>query len=422
MWKKVSMKVGVYLLLLFMAVISVPSLCARAKEQPPRIKKVQSSDASSMLIYAKLPDIYGEYKIYRASKSPASGGKFSLLDTFSRYGNGWGSTGGYWQTSGDKRKVTCFSENAQMSGEVIFLDTGLKLGRKYYYKIVAESSIDGKTESNIASAKTTLSTPQILKGYAKTNRSVKLSWQSVPKAQQYIIYRKSGKKWVRVKTVKKSTSYTDKNLKAGKTYYYKVRAYAKSGSLKNYSAYSSVLKVSTKSPTVKGTYKPGSVYGPSLNSSKLLEVRRVVQSFKDNYIKKGMSDYDKVLAAFNYIRSNCSYAWRGWQYNNANTAWGALVYGEAQCSGYARGMKALCDGIGVPCYYVHANSKAYNPSHQWNLVKVGGKWYILDAQGGVFLVSGKTYQKMFGMYWNTKGLPSVSSKDHPKGGFAGSIY
>ena len=58
----------------------------------------------------------------------------------------------------------------------------------------------------------------------------------------------------------------------------------------------------------------------------------------------------------------------GWQYDGANTAWGALVYGEAQCSGYARGMKALCDAIGVPCYYVHANKKALNPSHQWNQV------------------------------------------------------
>ena len=71
-----------------------------------------------------------------------------------------------------------------------------------------------------------------------------------------------------------------------------------------------------------------------------------------------MSDYDRVLTAYNYLRSNCSYAYKGWQYNYANTAWGALVYGEAQCSGYARAMKALCDAIGVDCRYVHADSKA----------------------------------------------------------------
>ena len=53
----------------------------------------------------------------------------------------------------------------------------------------------------------------------------------------------------------------------------------------------------------------------------------------------------KAFIAFNYLNQNCKYATRGWQYNGANTAWGALVYGEAQCSGYARGMKALCDAI-----------------------------------------------------------------------------
>jgi hypothetical protein len=83
-------------------------------------------------------------------------------------------------------------------------------------------------------------------------------------------------------------------------------------------------------------------------------------------------------------------------------------------------MKALCDAIGVKCYYVHANSKASNPSHQWNMVRVGGKWYILDAQGGFFLVGSQTYQNMVGMRWDTKGLPTCSKKDHAKGGFVSS--
>ncbi|CUQ43327.1 transglutaminase domain-containing protein [Blautia obeum] len=105
---------------------------------------------------------------------------------------------------------------------------------------------------------------------------------------------------------------------------------------------------------------------------------------KSVHIRKGMSDYDSVLTAYNYLRSNCS-TYKGWQYN-----WGALVYGEAQYSGYARAMKALCDAIGVDCRYVHADSKASNPSHQWNQVRVGGKWYILDAQSGGFLLGSQT--------------------------------
>lgn len=135
---------------------------------------------------------------------------------------------------------------------------------------------------------------------------------------------------------------------------------------------------------------------------------------KSVHNRKGMSDYDRVLTAYNYLRSNCSYAYRGWQYNYANTAWGALVYGEAQCSGYARAMKALCDAIGVDCRYVHADSKASNPSHQWNQVRVGGKWYILDAQSDGFLLGSRTWKKKAGMSWDTKGLPTCSVTDYKK--------
>ena len=75
-------------------------------------------------------------------------------------------------------------------------------------------------------------------------------------------------------------------------------------------------------------------------------------------------------------------------------------------------MKALCDAIGVDCRYVHANAKASNPSHQWNQVKVGGKWYILDAQSNGFLLGTNTWIKQAGMSWDTKGLPTCSKTDY----------
>ena len=74
--------------------------------------------------------------------------------------------------------------------------------------------------------------------------------------------------------------------------------------------------------------------------------------------------------------------------------------------------EALCDAIGVDCRYVHANAKASNPSHQWNQVKVGGKWYILDAQSNGFLLGTDTWIKQAGMSWDTKGLPTCSKTDY----------
>ena len=338
---------------------------------------------------------YDYVQIYRADGDPSQGSTFVLLDQMLISTNYWYSDsygGKYWYTSGDNDKITCFSHSCSVDEDVV-------------------------------SATVKLSAQVVTRCHSYNNKNVKLCWSCTPKAKGYQIYKYTGKKWKRIKTInKKSTlTYTDKKVKEGKTYKYKIRSYSIVSGKKIYSSFSSVRKVSLKRPTVRGNYKANSVYGPSLNSSQLMQVRRVVQSFKTNYIRKGMSEYDKALAAFLYLRSNCSYARRGWQYNNANNAWGALVYNEAQCSGFARAMKALCDGVGVKCKYVHANSKAVNPSHQWNEIRINGKWYIVDAQSGFFLAGSNTWKNMMGMRWNTKGLPKCSASDHKKFGFYGSI-
>ena len=338
---------------------------------------------------------YDYVQIYRADGDPSQGSTFVLLDQMLISTNYWYSDsygGKYWYTSGDNDKITCFSHSCSVDEDVV-------------------------------SATVKLSAPVVTRCHSYNNKNVKFCWCCTPKAKGYQIYKYTGKKWKRIKTInKKSTlTYTDKKVKEGKTYKYKIRSYSVVSGKKIYSSFSSVRKVSLKRLTVRGDYKANSVYGPSLNSSQLMQVRRVVQSFKTNYIRKGMSEYDKALAVFLYLRSNCSYARHGLQYNNANNAWGALVYNEAQCSGFARAMKALCDGVGVKCKYVHANSKAVNPSHQWNEIRINGKWYIVDAQSGFFLAGSNTWKNMMGMRWNTKGSPKCSASDHKKFGFYGSI-
>ena len=164
-----------------------------------------------------------------------------------------------------------------------------------------------------------------------------------------------------------------------------------------------------------GEYKPGSVYGPKLNQTELNEVKAVVESFVSGYITNDMSDYEKVSLAQEFLSQTCSYA-PDWSKNQANTAWGALVYHEAQCSGYARALKALCDGMGIGCYYVHADKNASNPSHQFNMVQVNGNWYIVDPQLNdtmgnywpAFLISGNAYTSLTGVTWDSSGLPECS--------------
>lgn len=362
---------------------------------------VSLSQSQAQLTLSLEKDDHYSFDIYRAS---SENGAYMLIDTVnSYYTSWWDLEDGATQGSGVNDKVECI----RTSKDYYFVDKTVKFNHRYYYKIFVHGYWSETGEwTNVKSVRSTLSPVMITRGYAASAKKIRLNWYPVEGAKGYAVYRRTTGSWKKIKTIKnkKTVSFTDSTVKSGKTYYYRIRAYRSYQGKTCYGTYGKSYRVKTKTQKIKGNYSAGSVYGPSLSSGKLKEVRQVVQSFKLNYIKSGMSKYQKLLTAYQYLRTTCGYAWKGWQYNGANTAWGALVYGEAQCSGYARGFKALCDALEIPCRYVHANAASANPSHQWNEVKLGGKWYIVDPQGGFFLVSAKTYKKT-GMRWDESAYP-----------------
>ncbi len=159
---------------------------------------------------------------------------------------------------------------------------------------------------------------------------------------------------------------------------------------------------------VAGDYTaPSSAYGESLGDQQLAEVKQAVKSFLDNYYDPAGTDYDNVKAAHDYLVDTVSY--QGDPYLNESwTAWGALVYHEATCAGYARAFKALCDGMGIECIRVESN----NSEHEWNEVKVDGEWYIVDVQYSdlsipyrYFLCSDEKYAADGRTLWDTSSVP-----------------
>ena len=89
------------------------------------------------------------------------------------------------------------------------------------------------------------SRPAQVKGIYVTqigNTTAKIKWYKVSNAKGYQIYRATSKsgKYSKIKTItsRSTTSYTNKSLTLGKTYYYKVRAYKKSGKKTKYGKYS----------------------------------------------------------------------------------------------------------------------------------------------------------------------------------------
>ena len=83
---------------------------------------------------------------------------------------------------------------------------------------------------------------------AAGKKKVTLTWKKVKGATGYQVYRATSKKgkYTCVKKNLKAVKYTDKKLKKGKTYYYKVRAYKKVNGKTIVGTYSAVRKVKVK--------------------------------------------------------------------------------------------------------------------------------------------------------------------------------
>ncbi|WP_026649648.1 hypothetical protein [Blautia wexlerae] len=106
----------------------------------------------------------------------------------------------------------------------------------------AKVKITGKgkyTGSVTRTFKIVLGKPAIKSAAKSGTSAVKVSWSKVQGASGYEVYRSTGKTWTKVGTTK-STSFTDKKVKKGTTYSYKVRAYT---AKKTYGGYSKTLKV-----------------------------------------------------------------------------------------------------------------------------------------------------------------------------------
>lgn len=101
----------------------------------------------------------------------------------------------------------------------------------------------GKVTENVALyAVSAPGIPRSLKAASASYNSIKISWGSVTGASGYAVYRATSSKgsysFVSSTT---STSYTNKSLTTGKTYYYKVKAYKTVGTKKVYSSYSAAV-------------------------------------------------------------------------------------------------------------------------------------------------------------------------------------
>lgn len=111
------------------------------------------------------------------------------------------------------------------------------------------------TISPPSEAATNLSTPTLV-SVSNTSSGVTVKWKKVSNASGYYVYRKTGSdKWSKIATIKKNStvSYADKDVAAGKTYTYTVKA-CKGRTTSSYNKTGLTIKRLTQpSPTVKNS-------------------------------------------------------------------------------------------------------------------------------------------------------------------------
>lgn len=86
------------------------------------------------------------------------------------------------------------------------------------------------------------------------------------------------------------------------------------------------------------------------------------------------TDYYNTLQAYNWICDKFAYDYSAT--NEDHSAAGGFLYGKTVCQGYATGMYRLLKEMAVPVRIVASKV------HGWNIVKIGGKYYNVDATWG----------------------------------------
>lgn len=124
------------------------------------------------------------------------------------------------------------------------------------------------------------------------------------------------------------------------------------------------------------------------------------------------SEYEKALMLYNVLQQYVKYDYdalnayssSGQILDNegikAYDAYGAIVNGKAVCEGYAEAYQYLLQRLGIECYIVTGTSKKDGGAHEWNLLKLDGKYYHTDLTWDDSNMANKFFHSYFNLTTN----------------------
>lgn len=129
-------------------------------------------------------------------------------------------------------------------------------------------------------------------------------------------------------------------------------------------------------------YQVGRSLTKKQQDEKVKAADKAAQDAVKDCVKSGMSAKQKAKAIHDYLIRNCTYDKKaveilGNKYDDAFTAYGALVEGSAVCQGYAAAFNLMAKKCGLQSMAVCG--RAGGIAHAWTYAKLGSKYSYIDC-------------------------------------------
>ena len=129
---------------------------------------------------------------------------------------------------------------------------------------------------------------------------------------------------------------------------------------------------------------PNLIFEPEylFEKGKIKEHKKALASRAEKLIRPAakLSEWEKEKYVHDFICENVRYDKLKKAYSHEII--GPLGQGVGVCEGIAKAVKVLCDGLGIWCMIVVCGNnpqKGIKYRHTWNIVRIGGTYYHLDA-------------------------------------------
>lgn len=114
------------------------------------------------------------------------------------------------------------------------------------------------------------------------------------------------------------------------------------------------------------------------------ELYQACREILGQIIVADMTDYEKEWAVYSWLIGNVEYDWRHQDIllttpRDSFRPYGAIVNRTAVCLGFATAFQLFMDLLNVECITVVGAAFSSESDHAWNMVRLSGEWYCVDA-------------------------------------------